>query len=188
VVTDPSSLSPTSRRTRRLIVDTAIDTLGRRHGATLAEIADDAGVSRSTLHRHFADRDELLAAIDAECRSRFDQAAGRARLTEGTALAALERLGQEFLELDSVLSLIFADNALVDPDRWEAPEDGRSMSRLIERGRQDGSLDPDLRPDWIETAFWGLLISAWMSVSSGMARREVSDQLSHTLRNAFSSR
>jgi AcrR family transcriptional regulator len=178
-------LSPTARRTRGLIIDAGIEVLAERPSATLAEIADAADVSRSTLHRHFADRNDLLAAIDAECRTRFDRAAAAARLGEGEALDAMDRLAQEYLGLGPVLGLVFADDALVDPDEWaeEAPNGG--LTAVVAGGRDAGGLDPALSTEWTETTFWTLLFGAWLSLQSGTSRRDVAFQLSRTLRKAF---
>jgi serine phosphatase RsbU (regulator of sigma subunit) len=50
-------------RNRARILDAAERLLQQSSAATLADIAAAAGVSRSTVHRHFADRDRLVAAV-----------------------------------------------------------------------------------------------------------------------------
>jgi serine phosphatase RsbU (regulator of sigma subunit) len=50
-------------RNRERILDAAERLLEQSPSATLADIAAAAGVSRSTLHRRFADRDALLSAV-----------------------------------------------------------------------------------------------------------------------------
>ena len=50
-------------RNKERILEAAARLLERSPSSTLAEIAAAAGVSRSTLHRHFAGRKELLAAV-----------------------------------------------------------------------------------------------------------------------------
>lgn len=180
--------SPTARRTRRVIIDAAIETLARSTTATLAEIAEAGDLSRSTLHRHFADRDDLLAAVDAECQVRFAAAASAARLGEGGALDSLDRLAQEYLDLGSVLGLVFADNAPVDPDRWDESDDrDQGLVAMIEGGQHADSrpdIDPELAPEWVLTTFWVLLFGAWLSLKDGMSRRDVAVHLSRTFRKA----
>jgi serine phosphatase RsbU (regulator of sigma subunit) len=61
-----------ARRNRARILASAERLLGQSPSATLAEIAAAAGVSRSTLHRHFRSRDELINAIDERPPDRRD--------------------------------------------------------------------------------------------------------------------
>ncbi len=62
---DPSDLRRADAlRNRERILEAARFLLAQSPAATLAEIAAAAGVSRSTLYRRFADRDELIAALE----------------------------------------------------------------------------------------------------------------------------
>src|SRR4051795_5922908 len=65
-----SNLPGTGRRRRAdaerssaAVLSAAIDLLGRRPQANMAEIAVAAGVTRQTVYAHYASRDRLLAAI-----------------------------------------------------------------------------------------------------------------------------
>jgi AcrR family transcriptional regulator len=71
------------QRTRSAILDAAARVLGRRADAAIAEIADEAGVGRATLYRHFPTRESLLRGV-AE--------AGMAELVEAFAAANLDEL------------------------------------------------------------------------------------------------
>jgi AcrR family transcriptional regulator len=53
-----------ARRNRTRILETAGRLLAQSPSATLADVAAAAGVSRSTIYRHFSDREALVAAID----------------------------------------------------------------------------------------------------------------------------
>jgi serine phosphatase RsbU (regulator of sigma subunit) len=66
---DPSDVRRADAlRNRERILEAAKFVLAQSPSATLADIAAAAGVSRSTLYRRFADRDELIAALDAHPR------------------------------------------------------------------------------------------------------------------------
>jgi serine phosphatase RsbU (regulator of sigma subunit) len=75
-----------ARRNRERIVDAARNLLGGAPGSTLSDIAAAAGVSRSTVYRHFPDRATLDAAVGEEPR------AARAEVAE---LRPTGRLGRE---------------------------------------------------------------------------------------------
>lgn len=49
--------------TKRKIIDSAIKLWGRELSISLDEIANNAGVSRRTLHRHFSGRDDLMVSV-----------------------------------------------------------------------------------------------------------------------------
>ena len=86
-------------------------------------MAQQAGVGRTTLNRYFTDRAQLVAAVDQECAARYDAAVVRSRPAEGSGRDALLRMCTELIQLGPVLGLVFADNALVDPDTWFDEED-----------------------------------------------------------------
>jgi serine phosphatase RsbU (regulator of sigma subunit) len=63
--TDPSDLRRADAlRNRERILEAARRLLAQSPAATLGEIAAAAGVSRSTVYRRFADRDELIEALE----------------------------------------------------------------------------------------------------------------------------
>ncbi|MEV0347284.1 helix-turn-helix domain-containing protein [Nonomuraea sp. NPDC050680] len=65
------------RRTRSAILDATARVLGRRSDAAMAEIADEAGVGRATLYRHFPrcarhrPRPQRLTAVSHSMRDSF---------------------------------------------------------------------------------------------------------------------
>lgn len=149
-------------RTRRAILDAAIQVLGCNPGAPMSEVAAAAGVGRTTLHRYFAERSELLAALGSEALAQVARAAERARLDDGTAIAALERLVRELFDLGDLLMLVFNNATAQSSEEWEVETDAdRAFVALIERGGADGTLDPALPPTWAQNALWALLYSGW---------------------------
>lgn len=181
--------SRTSARTRRAIVGAAMETWAGDRNATLADICATAGIGRSTLHRYYADRAALLAAVSEECHRQFTLAAIRAHPDDGPGLEAILRLSEELLQLGSALSLIFSDNALVDPDTWsDAEESDRGLTGVILRGQQDGSIDPDLPADWVSLTLWMLLAGAWQHGLLGHSRRETVQLFARSLSGAIGAR
>lgn len=172
-------------RTRRDIVQAAIDCWAVDNARSLGEVADAAGVGRTTLNRYFSNRAQLVAAVDEACRALFAQALARSRPDEGSGLVALQRACTEIVQLGPVLGLIFADNALVDPDTWGDPD---TLGLLIIRGQADGSIASDLPADWVAIQTWTTLFAAQLMLQTGTATsHEVSQLLVHTLARGIAS-
>jgi AcrR family transcriptional regulator len=170
-----------SDRTRRDIVDAAIEVWAEDNSASLGEVAERAGVGRTTLNRHFADRSALVQGVDAECARRYAAAVARSRPEEGSGRAALMRLCTELIQLGPVLGVVFADNALVEPDTWYA-EDDDPLGVVVGRGYTDGTLATDLPPDWIGTFVWTSLFAAHLVVRAGTSTwHEAAGLLTRTL-------
>lgn len=150
-------------RTRSAILDAAIDVLGVDAGASLSDIAAAARVSRTTVHRYFAERADLLAGVTDEMLRRITRAAERARFDQGPAPAALERGLREYFELDRELGVMFTGAIEIADEDWGryeiAPE--RGVGAAVARGQADGTIDPTLPAEWVENHLWALLYTSW---------------------------
>ncbi|WP_375423143.1 TetR/AcrR family transcriptional regulator [uncultured Friedmanniella sp.] len=176
-----------SARTRRDLVQAAIESWSVDNTRSLGEVAHAAGVGRTTLNRYFPSRAALVAAVDEECRIRFDAAIRGARPDADDGLAAVVRMCAEVLQLGPVLGLIFADSALVDPDSWGAGSGPEVMTAGLLRGQRDGSVASDLPAEWIATHTWTTLFGAWLVIRSEDATTaEVTQLLARTLTGGIS--
>ncbi|MGL5930392.1 MAG: TetR/AcrR family transcriptional regulator [Dermatophilaceae bacterium] len=164
-------------RTRQAILDAAVTVLARRSGASLADIAEEARVGRTTVHRYFAERADLLDALSAHILGRIRAAHERVRLDEGTGRDALVRLCRELFDLGDVLVVLMVG----EPALWERPEwqeedaHHHAMLDAVRRGHADGSIDLRLDPRWVaEGLLWSMLYSAvtWSQGGEGRSRHE----------------
>src|SRR5689334_4175267 len=55
------------------LLDTAVSVLVADPAAALAEVAEAAGIGRTTLHKHYATRDDLLRAVGHRAIDRYEQ-------------------------------------------------------------------------------------------------------------------
>ena len=182
--TRPVSTPPAGKalRTRRDIVQAAIESWAVDNAGSLGDVAEAAGVGRTTLNRYFPSRAALVEAVDAECRMRFAAAVQHARPDEGPGLTALQRVCGEIVQLGPVLGLIFADNAPVDPDTWGAGSGPEALAVVVVRGQSDGSIAADLPEGWLITHTWTSLFGAWLMIrSSSATTAEASRLLVRTL-------
>ncbi len=155
--------SGTRARTRRAILDAGVRVLSQQSGASLGEVAAAAGVGRTTMHRYFPERADLLAGITNDLLEQVAAATERARPEAGPAVAALERLCQAYFTLgDGLLLSLNEPHLFTDPAWQEQSEPDRALLRLVERGHAEGTIDPELSPEWVQTVLWSLLYAAWM--------------------------
>lgn len=166
----------TRARTRRAILQAAVEIFATNKKASMSEVARHAGVARSTLQRYFPERGDLIDALGHYVGELVTEATERARTTEGPAIEAFERLAAELFELRKAIMLSFGDETFeteivaaaeaatedgADPDE-EAQEDADvAFYELIERGHEDGTIDPRITPLWAQNLLWATLYAGW---------------------------
>ena len=148
---------------REALVSEALTRLAANPQASMIELSQSIGVGRTTLYRHFGDREALVAAAARLGARRFGEAAMKARPGEGTGLAALERICAELFTLPDVLTLLFADNPIITDETFaEAAAESRAdaeartgadaeddpLEAVIARGQADGSIDDGVPIGW----------------------------------------
>jgi TetR/AcrR family transcriptional repressor of mexCD-oprJ operon len=151
------------------VLRTAAALLTRKSTATMDEVAKAAGISRATLHRHFAGRDALVRALEslgiAECEAALDAA----RLDEGPAGDGVRRLVREVESAAGLLAFLYTENQLFEGEEqnagWARIDD--RITALFRRGQRSGEFRIDLTPAWLTEALFGLLASGVWMVQSG---------------------
>ena len=149
-------------RTRKAILEAAIAVLATSPNASLAEIASAAAVGRTTLHRYFPERTDLLSAIVELSVEQLNLATERAHLDQGTGISALHRLCHEYFALGHLLSVVFSEPQLNAESNWQEPA-GRAcgIADTVRRGHDDGTIDAEMAPEWVEGVLWALLYNGW---------------------------
>lgn len=168
---------------RERVLTEAAALLARRATTSMDEIARAAGISRATLHRHFAGRDALIRALEEHGIERFAQAMDAARLDDGDA-AALRRLVREAEPVAGVLAFLFTENELFESGPvnagW-ARLDAR-LAALFRRGQEEGDFRVDLSTAWLTEAFYGLLgAGAWAAHEGRVARNDLNHSIAELL-------
>lgn len=152
----------TRARTRRAILETAVDVLAENRAAPLSQVATRAGVARSTLQRYFPERADLVAALEGYANELADEATARARTTEGTAIEAFSRLVSEYFGLIKVIMLsVGGEEMAAEHDEEECGPSDLALYELIERGHEDGTIDPRITPLWAQQHLWATLYAGW---------------------------
>jgi AcrR family transcriptional regulator len=148
--------------------------LSRKSTATMDEVAQAAGISRATLHRHFAGRDALVRALEALGIAECEAALDAARPEEGAAADAERRLVAAIEPAAGLLAFLYTDNQLFeggDQNEGWARLDAR-LAALFRRGQESGEFRVDLSPVWLTEALYGLVGSAAWAISDGRVARK----------------
>ncbi len=151
-------------RNRDKILDAAAVTLARNADASLADIADAAGLSRATAYRHFPDIDAIRAAL-------LEEAGQVGRVFLRDQLTPIFADPEGGLDADQLLEILRA--ALPMRHRWTTaisnepiPDDGlikmfAPMSKaLLRRGQLRGDFRSDLDPEVTSEAIIALSLYA----------------------------
>jgi AcrR family transcriptional regulator len=179
-------------RTRRAILASAASALARNRVATLADIAEAAGVGRSTLHRHFSDREELINAVVDDSLTVINQSIDEAAIGQGPPAEAMRRLVAAMLDVAHRLMFLWGDPRVLEAFEKPTPDEEctesapRSVLSLIERGQAEGVFDPELSADWIQNVLWAVVYTGVDQVDKGLlARHGVYATVIRTLENGI---
>ncbi|GFE25643.1 TetR family transcriptional regulator [Streptomyces nigrescens] len=169
---------------RERVLKEAAALLTRRASTPMDEIARAAGISRATLHRHFAGRDALIRALEEHGIAQFVQAMDAARLDEGDAVEALRRLIAEAEPVAGVLAFLFTENQLFEDGEinagWAELDD--RLAALFRRGQEEGDFRIDLSAAWLTEAFYGLIgAGAWAVYEGRVARNDLNHSIAELL-------
>src|SRR5699024_5754672 len=133
---------------REGLLKESLSALAENSQASMLEIASAIGVGRTTLYRHFGDREALVAEVARLGARMFGRAVLDARPEAGTGLEAVERMCERLFALPEVLTLIFADVPIVTDAAFAVTAPGGSDGYVLEwvfaRGQADGSIPEEV--------------------------------------------
>jgi TetR/AcrR family transcriptional repressor of mexCD-oprJ operon len=179
----------TAERNVEAILDAAERLLARGGRASIAAVAQEAGVSRVTVYAHFADLPELIEAVVARAVESTMTALAAAEVDSGPAPEALDRLlALGWRELDRHAAVAHAAAEHLAPDRLRRSHERflGVLERLVARGREEGGFRSDLPASWLVTTAFALVHAAGDDVRAGrFDADEALAVLRTTLRDVF---
>ncbi|MDX1871313.1 TetR/AcrR family transcriptional regulator [Mycolicibacterium sp. 120266] len=170
-------------RTRRAIIDAAVTVIAGNPAATMADIAAAAGVGRSTLHRYFSERSDLMRAVALHVHAVSTAAIAAADPACGPVDAALRRVVESQLDLGPIVLYIYTDPTLLaDPELAAHLDTGdEAIAEVLARATADGPVYP---PGWARRVFWALLLTGYDAIrQDGIPRHQVVDAIMSSLTN-----
>ncbi|WP_322410858.1 TetR/AcrR family transcriptional regulator [Microbacterium invictum] len=171
----PTALSkPVARRADAVrnverILDASIVCLQRRPSATMAEIAEEAGLGRVTLYGHFASRPALIDAVVSRVLAQGEEMLAAVDLKGDPRTALAQLIRNSWQLVDQSRSIISAAEAELSPARIRQLHDGPAarVEALVERGRADGQFRKDMPTSWLVAVLHQILHGAGGEVASG---------------------
>ena len=156
--------------TYEAIVEAAFLVFSEDPTASLADVANRAGVGRATLHRHFPGRPELMRTLAKTAMSELSDA-----IEETTANA--ESYEESFrLSFHAMVPLanrqLFLVHQGLETDEEVAAIYKANLNELredVEKAKGEGVFDPAIPTAWIVSSYEHLTYAAWALVQSGEA-------------------
>lgn len=162
---------PRPRRppSRSAIVDAAIATLAGNPDATTATIANAAGVSRATLHRHFPGRQALIDEISLLAIRETDAAVSAIDHTNMNSADYLLAVFEAVVPLGDRYHFltVTAPGAAGEDVRAAYASQMRDVEEMVLWMAGDGTLAPDVPVDWAVAVIDSLIYTAWTAVRDG---------------------
>jgi len=163
-----------SEQTRERILESATRLFARKgyYGASIAQLAAMAGLTKGALYHHFKDKEALFAAVVARVRSNWEKAVVRDVLKEPDAPARLRALFDNHTRLicaDEALCLVMSSlvsemddlsPALAAEVRKLYADFARFIGQIIQKGQAAGQLRKDVDADMTALTAVELLRSA----------------------------
>jgi AcrR family transcriptional regulator len=137
-------------RNLETILSSAARLLAADPGASMVNIAAEAGVDRRTVYRQFESREALLAAVYTARYDAVELVFESARLTEAPVAVALHRYAEGIITVTRQWPVAF-DQMIADPTAAARRQQlGERLDAFIRRAVDEGLFRADLPTGWIE--------------------------------------
>lgn len=159
------------------VLDAAVEVLVADPSASLAEVAEAAGIGRTTLHKLYATRDDLLRAVAHRAIDRWEHVVGVAGAAEAED-SGLRALAEAMISVGPHLAFLWRNPAF---DRFEdiglrsKNVEAHAMA-ILERAQKQGKIRAGVPGYWLLHTFYSLVYVASESIYDGdLAPRDAPD-------------
>lgn len=168
-------------RTRKAILDAAMTVLADNTTAPLSEVAAAAGVGRSTLHRYFPERTDLIRELALYVHVLSTAAIEEAEPDCGPPLDALRRVVECQLDLGPIALYIYTDPLINADAEMKAHLDtgDEIIAEMLGKVSTQPATAP---PGWARRVFWSLLMAGYQAAKEdGTPKHRIVDAIMATL-------
>jgi len=165
-------MAGTRRGTRPSLLDVAAEVLVADPAASLAQVAEAAGIGRTTLHKQYATRDDLLLAVGHRAIDLWEQAVGGAGAGNGYGGdpdGGLRALVAAMVPIGPQLAFLWRTPAFDHlgelGERWLAVQ-ARCLA-VLKRAQDLGALAAGVPDWWLLQMLYSVVYVAAESVAAG---------------------
>jgi TetR/AcrR family transcriptional repressor of lfrA len=165
-------------RTRKAILEAAMTVLAENPTASLSDIAAAAGVGRSTLHRHYPERTDLIHALAVHVHALSTAAIVEADPLCGPPVAALRRVVECQLDLGPIFLYVYYEPTVMADPELRAHLDTGDEAIVEVLTRMSCTATP---PGWARRVFWALLDAGAEAAKAGTPKHQIVDAIIDSL-------
>jgi AcrR family transcriptional regulator len=182
------ALGRSRRAAKRPLLDVVAEVLVAQPGASLAEVAAAAGISRTTLHKQYATREDLVRAVGLRAIEIWEHAVDAVADGPGTR-EGLRKLLAAMIDSGPQLAFLWRNPSLDEDEeltrRYIAVE--RRCLAVLDRARSRGAISESVPDFWLLQTMFALVYTAAESVQAGkLAPLEAPDLALNTLLHGLS--
>ena len=163
-------------KTQKKILDAAFEVLAQDISAPLERVAEQAGVTRMTLHRYYAGREILVEATVLEMIRLSNQIIDDALEQNDRPIDQLKAIITSASQMGERFHFLMHANEIVDEqiiDSNVAELDGK-MIKIFDQLRDEKLIEQDVPNAWLLHLYGGVMTAAWSSLNEGaVAQRDV---------------
>ena len=163
-------LDARAQRSQKALLRAGMELLNANPDATLSDIANHAGVGRTTLYRQYETREKLINAIAVYSLGALNEVTDPIERQATSALDAVRLLFELAMPLTEELQFLMRLDQWGESDPTVAAISERhaeEMRELVELGKKEGSIDGNLPTSWVVNLIDGLFIVAWLQLQEG---------------------
>jgi AcrR family transcriptional regulator len=181
-----NKLRSDTERTVRMILEAAERVLSRNPAASMEQIAEAAGVARTTVHRRFTSRDALVDAMTAWATHRFAEAVESAYTTTAPPLVTLHQVTANVLRIKINWGYAMSRTPSAGPEVARVYAVARERcDEMFRRARDAGLLRADADLDWTRRVYYALIHEAATGPDEGQDADALATRLVDTLLHGF---
>lgn len=147
-----------AERSVRAILEAAERVLAVDPNASVEQIAESAGLARTTVHRRFATRQAIIDALAVSAKQELADSLQASPLLQAPALVALHRTTEQVLRIKGKWRFTLG-NPLADTSAAQEiwAEINASCLELLAHAVQSGLIDPNTDLEWTRRVYYALM-------------------------------